>query len=373
MLLNHLKNAVLYVCLIIFLFLVSCQRSTKDSDDISTLPKKVDHFQFEIDTVKVNTPGTYREFPYLISSRDFSKLKQFAGFNERTHAIHLFDTREMQYLSTIPLHRSGPNGISDPWVIGSIYYEGPDSIFVLQHIPNRLMMINDDAEIQWVEDIPNESDEVLSGLMAYGMLDLSSLYYYKGRIYFTIRREGAIQSFDHPVIAYFDLGSRKFGTVNIQYPEYFRNHEIVRDHKYSGVTGYGCYIIINYPSASDIYVYDLEGNLLEEVKGHQSFDDAKFYDGAETEPEYLKNNPLYWSVVPFHDGKYYLQHGRNPEPIDPENEIYKFTTIYNSDFTEFQVIEKNEKPFTFGDEYFYYPIPQENGEYQLLERYRVVE
>lgn len=73
---------------------------------------------------------------------------------------------------------------------------------------------------------------------------------------------------------------------------------------------------------------------------------------------HFQANPFYMEVKPIQNGKYFLRHGNDPEPDDPENTIYKYTIFYNSDFTKYSIIRKNEKPVSFGGEYIYYPLAQ---------------
>jgi len=336
------------------------------------MPKETDDVSITIDTIRVSTPGTTREFPYRWPSMDFSGTI-FAGLDERTGVINIFELPELKLIDTIQLFQEGPNTIQKN-MVGAIYYHNKDSIFILQHVPNRLLMIDHGAVIRWQVDVKEvfRRDSLPDGLMAFGWFDDIGTYYHDHKLYFALRQNQAEQDFHAPMIGYYDFIGDHIRTLDIHYPEFYTNNENVGSYGFPSIHFYENNFMITYPYSTETYVNDLKGNLRRVIQSSSRFTEGKAAEPSQGKRTHAMNNPYYYGVQPLKNGNYYIQLGREPLPEDPENEKYNFTIIYNHDFTKYHVIDKNEIPLSFGGEYFYYPVPQEETGYQLMERYKLV-
>lgn len=338
---------------------------------IEVLPKEIESVTINIDTIKIETPGTIREFPYRFPSYDYSG-QTFAGLDERTNSINVYDVGSLHVLNSINLQNSGPHAIQGN-MIGSVWYHSPDSIFVLQNIPNRIMIVNNKAEIIWERDLSVifKENKKLNGLIAYGLLDRVTMYFQKDKVYFAFRQNQINQDFEFPLVGYYDFEKDDIFTLNIQYPEFYKKSEDVGSYQFPNITWYENSIIVVYPYSPEIFMYDLKGNLQLHVQRPAIFKVGDVPERSGSNRQHFLNNPLYRIIQPVQDGQYYILLSQQKTPTNPETEIYRTTIIYNRDFTKFTTINKNEPPISFGGEYFYYPIPPEQSEYQLMERYRI--
>lgn len=142
----------------------------------------------------------------------------------------------MKLIDTVLLYQERPNAIQDN-MIGSIYYHNKDSIFVLQHIPNRLLIINSNAEIKWQQDL-NEifnRNSRLTGLLAFGWFDRIGIYFHSGKLYFGLRQNQADQDFAAPMIGYFDFETDEINTLDIHYPEFYTTNALLGYYSYQEV------------------------------------------------------------------------------------------------------------------------------------------
>ncbi|MBY5960191.1 DUF4221 family protein [Membranicola marinus] len=352
------------------LILLACT-NPPDNEVRTVMPEETDEISITIDTIRVNTPGTTREFPYYFPSLDFSG-NTFAGLDERTGKINVFKLPELELIDTIQLYQEGPNTIQKN-MVGAIYYHNQDSIFILQHIPKRLLLIDHDAVIQWQVDVTEafKRDSLPDGLMPVGWFDRIGTYYENDKLYFAIRQEQAEQDFLTPMIGYYDFRSDHIKTLDIHYPAFYTKNENVGTYGFPGIQFYENNFLITYPYSTETFVYDQNINLLKTIQSPSRFEVGKAAEPAQGRRAHAMSNPYYYNVQPLKNGSYYVQLGREPLPEDPKSEIFNFTIIYNHDFTKYHVIDKNEAPISFGGEYFYYPIPQEETEYQSMERYKV--
>ncbi len=336
------------------------------------MPEETDEVSITIDTIRVNTPGTTREFPYHFPSLDFSG-RTFAGLDGRTGMINVFDLPGLKLIDSIQLYQEGPNTIQKN-MVGAIYYHNRDSIFILQHVPNRLLLIDHEAVIRCQVDVKEvfRRDSLPDGLMAFSWFDRIGTYYQDHKLYFALRQNRAEQDFLAPMIGYYDFKSDQIKTLDIHYPEFYINNENVGSYGFPSIHFYENNIMITYPYSSEIFVYDMKGDLRRFIRSPSRFKVGKAAEPSQGKRAHAMSNPYYYGVQPLKNGDYYVQLGRGSLPEDPENANYNFTIIYNHDFTKYHVIDKNEQPISFGGEYFYYPLPQEETGYQLMERYKVV-
>src|SRR5690606_886103 len=123
---STMKNFVL-----LFTIWVCWSCHSGDSGDLIVQSEETTDFEVVVDTIRVPTPGTTREFPYYCVSRDY-RGTHFAGLDMRTGKINIMDLETFSLTDTITLHPTGPNGI-EIFQIGAIYYHNSDSIFILQH------------------------------------------------------------------------------------------------------------------------------------------------------------------------------------------------------------------------------------------------
>ncbi|WP_236974497.1 DUF4221 family protein [Membranihabitans maritimus] len=369
-----MRTLTLFIAFLVLLF--GCQDEKDREDSLVSMPEPTEDFSFEIDTIKLMTPGTSPAFPYLVWSQDYSDRGLFTGLDMKQHTLYFLDTKKMEYQSSLKLYEDGPNEIT-PLMVGGFYYHSPDSIFVLQNIPNRLMMIDREGERELFIELKKvfKGDPVFEGLNAYSMYYWNGIYYMNDKLYFELIREDYTRRDNkYPVIGYYDLNTEEFKALDIQFPEVMKDAPESYD-IFPNIRYYKEFIYINYSYSADLYIYDLEGNIINEIAGHNRFRESEPYNpvNKKTKSEHYAENSAYDAVEPFENGNYFIQAGKGPEPPDPEKEIYEFTIVYNSDFSKFRVIDHRGRPFTFGGKYFYYPIPQAETGYQLLERYRVVE
>src|SRR5690625_4065319 len=356
--------------IILCISFMGCSGSTDDSNVIS--PTEHDDIAIEdIDTVMIETPGTSREFPYLFPSLDYSE-EHFVGLDERTGSINIYNLPELTHRTSIPLHQEGPHEIQKN-MIGAIYYHNNDSIFILQHIPYRLLIINDDSEIIWRLDLKDEfsKEPAWKDWMAYGWFDRIGIYFKNNKLYFAIGQNLVEKDYTQPMVGYYDFDAHSVSFLDISYPDFFTSDGLIGYYNYPGITFFQDEIIITYPYSSEIFIYDLEGHLKKSITSLPNMKTGKTQAPDEETMAHFQANPFYMEVKPIQNGKYFLRHGNDPEPDDPENTVYKYTILYNSDFTKYSIIRKNEKPVSFGGEYIYYPLAQEVSEYQLLERYKI--
>src|SRR5690554_823516 len=94
----------LLYCFLIYVLFVSCSENSQTQ--LSYLPDKTDKLNLTIDTIQVGTPGTIREFPYLYPSFNFSH-HVFAGLDERTNSINVYERGSLRITNTIQLNNKG--------------------------------------------------------------------------------------------------------------------------------------------------------------------------------------------------------------------------------------------------------------------------
>lgn len=359
----------IYCVLIIQIMFSSCTETEPDS--VQVMPKESLQIEFRVDTLEIETPQTSREFPYRFPSYDYEN-QVFAGLDERTNTINVYDLTSFQIKHSIELHNQGPHAIQGN-MVGSVWYQSPDSIFVLQHVPNRLLIVNSKAEIIWQKDLAEafKGSEEMSGLMAYSLFDQVMLYYHNGKAYFGLRQNQANQDFLNPMIGYYDFAQDEIGALSIPYPEFYTQNENVGSYQFPGITWCGESIFIVFPYSPEIFVYDLDGHLQTHVLKPDGFKMGKAPDPDQSNRSHLLSNPLYQGVIPVGGGQYYVQYSQEQTPLDAAGESYQATIVYSRDFKEYQVIDKNLAPVSFGGEYFYYPLLPEQTNVQLLERYRI--
>src|SRR5690606_9619178 len=179
--------------------------------------------------------------------------------------------------------------------------------------------------IKWEVDIPRSSGDALEGFEAYSLFDKSQIYYSHNNIYFALRLHKAKQTYDHPFIGKYDISSGEFELVDITFPEYNRQNSL-GDYGFQGISYFRNRIIVNYPYSAENYIYDLEGSLKKKILSHSRFKKAKPFGETDLPKfEHYKANPAYGPVIPAHNGQYFLQYGKKPEPEDPDKEVYEFT------------------------------------------------
>lgn len=347
--------------------------SSPAEEDGKVMPRESAQYTLQIDTVRIETPGTLRELPYYFPSFNYSQ-KVFSGLDERTNTIHVYDPGFSAVQNSVSLYDAGPHAIQGN-MVGGIYNHNADSIFVLQHIPNRLLIVNRDAEIIWEKDLKEvfQKEPHMERLLAFSWLDEFGIYYRDHKVYFGLRQNQAEQDYQAPVIAYFDMEQDELFTLDIYYPEFYTSNEDVGTYGFPGVTFYDQQILITFPYSSRTFIYQLDGELVKEIESPSRFKTGALPGEGESKKIHAQKNPVYYRVQPVGGGNYFIQHGVHRIPEDWENESYGFTIVYNGDFSEYFVYDKNEYPLSVNEDEFYYPIPPEQTEYQLLERYRVGE
>ncbi|WP_236974496.1 DUF4221 family protein [Membranihabitans maritimus] len=368
-----MRKLILFIAFLVSL-IFGCRDKEGGEGSLVITPELTEDFSLEVDTVKLMTPGTSPAFPYLVWSQDYSDRGLFTGLDMKQHTLYFLDTKKMEYQSSLKLYEDGPNEIT-PNMVGGIYYHNPDSIFVLQNTPNRLIMVNGEGERELFIELKDafKEDSVFNGLNAYAVFHYNGIYYHDDKLYFAlIREDHTRRDFQYPVIGYYDLIDETYHALDIQFPE-----EMKKDwegyNPLPHIRFFRDKILINYGYSADLYLYDLNGDLYQKVNNN-SFPTSGPYNEAKykSRREYYNSNPMYSIALPVLNGKYFIQQGTKPQ-LDTSKNKDGFIIIYNANFSKYQVFPNNGRPFTFGGEYFYYPIPQEETGYQLLERYKVVE
>lgn len=359
-----------YFAIILFAALYGACNS-ENTNDLIIQPEKTADFQIDTDTIRVPTPGTTREFPYTFPSFDFS-TEFFAGLDMRTGKVNIVDLESMRLVDSIEIHQKGPHAIQIN-MIGSIYFQSSDSIIILQHIPNRLLIIDSNGEIIWQKDLKEilQQKDSLKGCLAYAFMNRFGVYYNDDKAFFALRQNRAEQDFLVPLIGYYDFEKQDIQTLNIHYPAFYTDNEDLGIYDFPGITWLDEVILVTFPHSPEIFVYDYKGQLLQHILGPPEFKKGKPPAPGESEREHSLYAPSYRNILPVQNGRYFIQHSREKIMLDPQGEIFAATVVYNSDFTEYHIIDKNDSPLSFNGDYFYYPIPPEHSEYQLLERYRI--
>ena len=359
----------IYFGLIVQLIFSSC--SETELNLVQVMPEESLEIELRVDTLEIETPQTNREFPYRFPSFDYGN-QVFAGLDERTNTINVYDLTSFKIKHSIELHNQGPHAIQGN-MVGSIWYQSPDSIFVLQHVPNRLMIVNSAAEIIWQKDLTEafKDSQEMTGLMAYSLFDRVMMYFRNGKAYFGLRQNQAQQDYLNSILGYYDFEKDAIQSLKIQYPEYYTLNDEVGSYRFPSITWYGDSIFIVFPYSPEIFIYDLNGQLHTHIQRPHEFKLGKRPEIGQSRRSHLLSNPLYLGVLPVQSGKYYVMYCQDQTPLDTDLKNYQSTIVYNHDFTEYFVFDTHEPPISFGGEYFYYPIPPEQSEYQLMERYRI--
>src|SRR5690554_3211302 len=92
------------LCLISMLF--SCTKTTIET--FTVVPKESLNYNIYIDSIRIETPGTTREFPYPFPSLNYSS-DQFAGLDLRMGHINIFDKYTLDLKDSIVIYQEGPN------------------------------------------------------------------------------------------------------------------------------------------------------------------------------------------------------------------------------------------------------------------------
>lgn len=360
-----------YLYLLASIIIYSCNDLPK-LDDQTVIPILSSDLSWSVDTIKLALPDQTREFPYRTWSHNYANPQLFAGFDERLHQINILNTSTMEYEKTLSLERSGPHGIPNSWGIGSIYYQGKDSIFILQNTPNMVFLLNDDSEIYWRLDAAELLKDNYPHTQAAGLFDMFYIYFYKGKIYFPLWKNPEFRDFTEPLIGRYNKDTEEFTALNIHYPTAYQNNDF-GEYDHPGITFFRDEIYIVFPALPKIYVYDLQGNHIRTVDMSAELPKAQPLEAGEDARTHAAENPGYLNVQPLANGKYFVQEARELFLAPDKKKRKKYTILYNSDFSEYQIIDRQATPFTFGDEYLYFPIPPDTTDVQLLERVSIHE
>src|SRR5690625_1626173 len=139
-------------------------------------------------------------------------------------------------------------------MIGAIYYHNNDSIFILQHMPNRLLIINDDSEIIWRLDLKDEfsKEPAWKDWMAYGWFDRIGIYFKNNKLYFAIGQNLVEKDYTQPMVGYYDFDAHSVSFLDISYPDFFTSDGLIGYYNYPGFTFFQDDIIITFPYSSEI-------------------------------------------------------------------------------------------------------------------------
>lgn len=364
------KYAVVFLNLI---FLLSCQQRDSNVNLVTPIIEATP--SYTTDSIAFPTPRVVHVLPFRIYSLPSKQLSSdvIVGYDRQTHNIDWYDTDKMEYRMTTQLEKTGPNGITE---VASLYYHTPDSLFLLELNPNRLWLMDNHGNLKLIVDIKEKSndDNGMEGLFAVNYNNSSPIYFTENRIFFALRSYENKFDFTIPVIGYYDLVKDELGTLDIYYPQEYRENAygffdfvntVFTDSK----------IITNFPIRTSIYIYDLDGNLLKEVEPIRGIEAATPMESDDRSAEgflaHLNSNPFLYPIQPFRNGTNYLQFGRAPVPEDKENTIFGYNLIYDHDFESVHIIKMNKILFSMYDSYLYHQMPLERSDTQYLERYEI--
>jgi len=327
---------------------------------------KVDEMEFQVDTLTIHIPGAFHELPIGNYSLSPDHPEIMCGFDGRNHQIEIFNFKSGLYTDSIPIPRKGPNSTTN---VSSVFYQKRDSIFLLDVEKHRILIYNSSGEAFRTIPIDNEGDtrHPLFGVHAHNNNNECPIYFHQDRIYFTLRSTYKEGDYSIPLIGYYDFKNEEFGTLDISYPPIYQTGYF-GFYEYINVSFMFGKIFVNFPVSGKIYVYDLDGKLLEQIDPGLDFPVAKPIPNvtanqipdAMTHMDHLSENPLYHRLMPVMQGKYFIQNGREAVPADRGSTIFAFTIIYSHDFSYMYVIHRNLYPFSTGNDYFYYTLPVED-------------
>lgn len=368
-----MKNATYIFYILLF---ISCKMETIEPV-VNITPEVTDNFGFQIDTIEITIPGTFHELPIGAYSLNPDQPNIMCGYDGRNNQLEIYNFATGLYTDSIPIPREGPNSTTN---ISSVYYHNRDSIFVLDVVEHRILIYNTNGKVSKIVNIDNEADQShpLWGLHAYNNNNECPIYYHQNKMYFTLRTTYKEGDYSIPVIGYYNFELDTFGALDISYPPVYQTGYF-GFYEYINVSFIGETIYINFPVSALIYIYDLQGNLLKKVNPGPDFAVTTPISGASASQiptamehmNHLNANPLYHRLMPVSQGRYFIQNGRYAVPTDRQSTIFAFTIVYNHDFSQMNVIERNLFPFAIGNDYFYYTLPIEKSDIQQLERWHI--
>ncbi len=132
-------------------------------------------------------------------------------------------------------------------------------------------------------------------------------------------------------------------------------------------------LIVNFPISTDYYIYDLEGTLLSKIERLDGFEIPKPMGSSEDKHEHFENQAQLFETELYCEGKYVLQAGGSKLRAPSDDPSSLLNLIYDQDFKRVQILRVGKRLYSFGGEYLYSTISNENSEVQYLERYKLVD
>lgn len=262
-----------------------------------------------------------------------AKLNAIVGYNTASHRFDIWDLENNESVEEIYLKKEGPEGIVD---IKSFYLFSRDTIIVLTDF--ALYIINSNSEIL-DKIIINRGNNNFTGIN-FDSLQIfndannrNPIYYVGGHIYFSIKEyNNNFYDYDHPIIGKLNLKDKSSALLPIKHDSRYRNSSYGLFDK-PNITYTKSIIVVNFPIANDIYLYDYNGNLIKHAypKGQYSYWECKPYIGAKVIDDlnienHLNSNPTYYPVIYLEKSRKYLRIHR--PPVQEDKEKY-YLTLYD--------------------------------------------
>ncbi len=214
--------------LAISLFTTSCTR--KHNADSEITPIVEEFLQFKIDTIAVQTESAY-DFPGMWVQLPFNRFSIFkddcshlyVGYDPRIHDIWRFDVTANKFLEKIGLKYRGEDGLAD---LASILYHSPDSLFMLEVMPDRLWIMDTKTRKRNLlldfED-KTQDDPRFDGIKVSRSQNNSAPMFFVGsRIYFPLRSSVSSTDYSYPLLGFYELTTDSIGTIDIHFPNEYQ-------------------------------------------------------------------------------------------------------------------------------------------------------
>lgn len=262
-----------------------------------------------------------------------AKLNAMVGYNPARHSIDIWDLNKRIFLKGIYLESEGPNAIND---LKSLHFINNDSLIILTNY--AFYIINSINVI--IAKIPiNKTGSELVGIN-FDSLNIfndannrNRIYYNDHCIFFSLKEyNNDFYGYNHAIIGKLNLNTKMVTLLHIKHDSRYRNSSYGLFDK-PNITYTKSIIVVNFPIANDIYLYDYNGNLIKHVypKGQYSYLECKPYIGAKVIDDlnienHLNSNPTYYPVIYLEKSRKYLRIHR--PPVQEDKEKY-YLTLYD--------------------------------------------
>ncbi len=353
---------------------MACLEDPVSPEKIYTATEITD-LEMKVDTIKFTIPAEVKHFPYRIHSKNYDRPEIFCGYQRKGNRINIFDLGERKIKKSINLDTHGPNSFSF-LDLTSVLYKNNDSIFIMDR--NSIALIDGEGEVRKRILIREHGFErVFPGLKWYSTMNNGqACFYHEDKLYFATRPFDRNVR-DSTLMGYYDFKRDRFSKLPIYFPEEYKEANYGW-HNAIQFTYFDEKLIVNFPIMPDVFIYDLEGNLLRRV----SIESNKLgrcrpleveRPSPEEGLEFIRSNPNYAGIMPINNGNYFVMPGIKPIPENPSpDDNIRFCVIFDRDFEHYYYWKEGGTPFGQGGPYFYQHDSDLTGNYeQYLERWWV--